>query len=110
MKEKPDNWWIRMKSILLGTDFWYRRFIKICSDEDDSNDRLLLANEEWVSSLGKIPLVSKDIKAIDGIDESQCDRWLSSSLSMIVWSWGGRRENTGERRDCREVLEFLINK
>ncbi len=95
---------------LLGTDFWYRRLIKACSDEEDSNDRLLFEWFEWVSSLGKIPLVSKDIKAMDGIEESQDDNWLpSSSLSMIVWSWGGRRVNTGERHDCREVLQSLIS-
>ncbi len=93
--------------ILLGTDFWYRRLIKTCSDDEDSNDRLLFEWFVWGSSLGKIPLVSNDIKAVDGIDESQGDNWLSS-LSMIVWSWGGRRINTGER--FREVLQFLINK
>ncbi len=98
---------------LLGTDWWCRRLIKTCSDEDDSNARLWLFTEDddelvvWLSSIGKIPFVSKDIKAMDWIDESYWDSRLSLSLSMIVWSCGGRRVNTGERHDEREVLQFL---
>ncbi len=74
---------------------WRRRLIKIWSDVEESNGRLL---ECW-SLFGKRPPLA--------FNESKTIGWKFGSKSTLANSFCGRRINVGERHNWRDIFDDL---